>query len=755
MKNINQLLHSAVALHRQGDLDTASALYLEILRHEPCHCDSLHLLSKLLFQKKDPERALIYARRAMECSPENPEYHNFLGVILQSTGDIPCSVEAFSAALRYKPDYAEACFNRGNSWRIAGEYEQAVASYQAAISIRPDYCAAHSNCGAALKALGRMPEALYHFREAVRIKPDLAEAHNNLGLALFQTGKNDEAIDHFHKALLIRPTFAEIFCNLGKALEKKGQYKEAEAHFLRALSFNRTSVNVLIDLGNLYARMKKFKKARDAFFSALKYKPDCTDAYYGLGTLMREWNYLDEAASCFTKALQHNPRSVMALCNYGETLQESGLVDKAESLYDRALDVDPGCDVAMGNKIYCMNYNPRYSPGEIFRAHVTWAKTFARPPAVAPRFANDRSPERRLRIGYVSPDFCSHPASYFFQPLFTCRDSGCCELFCYAVLTRKDSRTAFFKSHADCFRDISALSNKQFAATVQSDKIDILVDLAGHTAGNRLRAIALKPAPVLISFLGYPNTTGMSSIDYRFTDALADPPGSDGLFTETLVRLDRGFCCYAPPENAPRISPLPAIENGYITFGSTHSLARLNPDVLSLWAELLKAVPGSRLYILRNSLSESAQARFRDSFEHRGIAASRILLRKKIPEGGHLAAYHSIDIALDTFPWSGHTTACEALWMGVPVTTLTGNRHAGRMVASVLTRIGLKELNAKSPGDYIRIARELAENKDRLNRLRHTLRDSLAGSPLCDGQSFTREIEQEYRAMWRRWCRNE
>jgi protein O-GlcNAc transferase len=297
------------------------------------------------------------------------------------------------------------------------------------------------------------------------------------------------------------------------------------------------------------------------------------------------------------------------------------------------------------------------------------------------------------------------------------------------------------------------LTDLEIANLVRQDGIDILVDLAGHTAKSRLRFFAHQPALVQVTYLGYPYTTGLSTIQYRLTDAVADPPGEPTCHTEELIRLPQGFCCYAPPTNAPESGPLPAQQAGYVTFGSLHALQRLNADVLDLWAAVLRAVPTSQLLIFRHTLQGKMKENLHRQLVERGIDTSRIKLRNafsKEDTSRYLTVYQAVDISLDTFPWSGHTTACESLWMGVPVITLRGTRHAGRMVASVLTHLGLPDLIADTPEQYIEKAAQLAQDIDRLAKLRSELREKVKNSPLCDGKGFTRSLEEAYREMWQR-----
>jgi predicted O-linked N-acetylglucosamine transferase (SPINDLY family) len=282
---------------------------------------------------------------------------------------------------------------------------------------------------------------------------------------------------------------------------------------------------------------------------------------------------------------------------------------------------------------------------------------------------------------------------------------------------------------------------------LRADDLDILIDLSGHTA-SRMTLLARKPAPGQISYLGYPDTTGMPAVDYRLSDDLTDPPGQDQFYSETLIRLPRGFCCFAPPAQAPDVNELPALSRQFITFGSLHGLSKLSPGVLDLWSDVLRAVPSARLLIARDTITSPARQRLLDEFQSRGIEARRIELRNRF-ERGHLAVYREIDIALDTFPWSGHTTGCEGLWMGVPIVTLRGRTFAGRMVAGVLARVGLEDLVAEHPRQVVEIAGDLAGDLDRLSAMRRTLRQRMTASPLCDAPAFTRDVEAAYLTVWK------
>jgi predicted O-linked N-acetylglucosamine transferase (SPINDLY family) len=387
----------------------------------------------------------------------------------------------------------------------------------------------------------------------------------------------------------------------------------------------------------------------------------------------------------------------------------------------------------------------------LFEEHRRWDALHGRPRVTPIVHRNDRDPERPVRIGYVAHDFLATAFSCFLQPILQAHDESRVQVVCY----QRDSVVdhAALKPRRDAWRALGGKTSAQIADLVRADGIDILVDLLGHTRGHSLPVFSHRPAPVQITWLGYPNTTGLTCIDYRLTDAIADPPGEPNCHTEELVRLFPVFCCYGPPRDAPPVGPLPMLRNGRLTFGSHHNLAKLNTAVLDSWCRVLNAVADSRLLVFRDTLHGGVQARLLGEFTQRGIDAGRIELRLTSGvDHAYLDLYHEVDVMLDAFPWSGHTTTCDALWMGVPVLTLLGNRHAGRMAASMLSCVGLPQYIAQNEADFVRRARDMAHDTSALMALRAALRERMEASPLCDAQSFTRGLEDTYRVLWRRWC---
>jgi predicted O-linked N-acetylglucosamine transferase (SPINDLY family) len=404
-----------------------------------------------------------------------------------------------------------------------------------------------------------------------------------------------------------------------------------------------------------------------------------------------------------------------------------------------------------------MHYSPGFDAEALYSEARRWASVHAEALAREQRgYANERSPNRRLRIGYVSSDLRQHPVGFFFAPVFTHHDKEAFELLCYAGVRRPDALTAQFRAHADRWHEVTALTDQALAERIRTDRIDILVDLSGHTRGHRLLTFARKPAPVQVTAGGHYDTTGMTAIDYLISDRFHTPPGAERYFSEALIRLPHDYICYGPPDYAPAVAPSPLAHQGHVTFGCFNNLAKVTPEVIALWAKILQALPGAHLRLQTRELGDAATcARYRALFKEAGVAASRLALYGHAPHRQLLATYGTIDIALDPFPYSGGLTTCEALWMGVPVITLTGHSFAGRHSTSHLANVGLSELVTTTPEQYVAVALALAQDPERLTTLRRDLRTRMAASSLCDARGYTQALEAAYRGMWQRWCGGE
>jgi protein O-GlcNAc transferase len=719
---IQNAFDQALRHHQAGRLPEAEQLYRQILARQPGHVDAMH----------------------------------YLGVIAHQAGRNDIAVAMIREAIAHRPDYAEAHCNLALALQANGQLDQAIAAFRQAITLAPNSAEAYLNLGSALQANGQIDEALAVCRQAIALAPNLPEAHSNLGSALQANGQLDEAIAAFRRAITLNPGFPVDHLNLGNALLANGQLDDALAACRQAITLAPKMPEAHHNLGNVLHAMGQIDKAIASYRQAVSLNPKLPETHRNLGNVLRDKGQLNEAIAAYRQAVAHRPDYAEAFYHLGNTLKDQGRLDEAIAAYRQAVQVKPDFSTAHSNLIFSLHYDPQCAAATIHEELLRWNTQHA---GALKKFVvphtNNRDPQRRLKIGYVSPDLRGHPVSSFMESLLAAHDPEQVETFCYADVLRPDDTTARLQKLAHHWRSIIGKDDAHAAQMIQNDQIDILVDLAGHTADNRLLLFARKPAPVQVAYLGFPGSTGLSTIDYRFTDAFADPPDKGGEFyTEELVRLRETFLCFCPPQSSPLIAPPPAAAAGFITFGSFNDLAKINIGVVRLWSQILQRLPGSRLLVKNNSLSNAdAQQHLRGLFLECGIGPERLNLHGWISSSTeHLQLYRQVDIALDTFEYNGTTTTCEAMWMGVPVVTLAGQSHKGRVGLSLLFNVGLPELIAKTPEQYVEIAIKLAGDLPRLVELRRTLRQRLLQSPLMDAKHLARNVEAAYREMWRKWC---
>ncbi|MCX7933804.1 MAG: glycosyltransferase [Planctomycetota bacterium] len=552
-----------------------------------------------------------------------------------------------------------------------------------------------------------------------------------------------------------KPDFVEAWFCLARCLLILSEGEAALSCLEKAVSAQPANVDILLKAAGELLGRERGEWALKFLEQALALAPEdprLLEAKAGAWSFIGDF---EQAAVWAERALELAPSLSLARNVRAGVFYKMGDAASALEHYSLALQHQPGADFIWSNKLFMMNYL-EMPPTQQCEEHKQWGEFFLRKyQAQRPRLRNVLDAERRLRLGYVSPDFRQHSVAYFIAPVLLAHDRGACEVYCYSNVLKPDKFTERIKSFDVVWRDISAVGDAAAAALIAADQIDILIDLAGHTSHNRLPIFALQPAPVQITYLGYPATTGLETIAYRLTDSLADPPGmTEHLYVERLLRLDPCFLCYNPLKDAPAPSPPPAVKRGAITFGSFNNIAKVSDACIALWADVLRAVPGATLLLKNEGLSyASARDNILRRFAGRGIEEQRLRLVGHMPNIlHHLAAYEEIDIALDTWPYHGTTTTCEALWMGVPVITLAGNIHAARVGVSLLTNAGLAELVAQTPEQYVALAVSLAADQERLAHLRQEMRARLSKSPLLDMKSFTRRLEDAYRVCWRDYC---
>jgi protein O-GlcNAc transferase len=540
--------------------------------------------------------------------------------------------------------------------------------------------------------------------------------------------------------------------SLQRAIEhhQAGRMLEAEKIYREILTRKPNHLQALHLLGVVAGQIGRTDAALALLRRAIQVKPDFAEAHSDLGNVFREMGQLDEAIASYRQAIRLKPGYALTHINLGNALMETGRLIEAIDSYRHGIRLRPDLADFHSNLIFSLHYHPAYDAETIREELRRWnerhgdrLREFIQP-------HHNRDPRRRLRVGYLSPDFREHALGRNLLPLFREHDHGQFEIFCYSHTVREDSLTEQFRQNADQWRNIVSLSDSQAVDLIRKDRIDILVDLALHSANNRLLIFAHKPAPVQATYLGYCSSTGLKTMDYRLSDPYMDPPDSDeSHYSEQTIRLPETYWCYSPGGPAPEPPPPPVEATGHITFGCLNNFAKVSP-ALELWVDILQKVPTSRLIV--HSPAGAHLDAVRQLFAAKGISSDRLQFPPRQPWAEYVRTYGRIDIGLDPFPWGGGITTCDALWMGVPVVSLVGRTAVGRGGASILANIGLPELIAKTPQQYVEIATNLAKDLPRLAELRRTLRPRMQASPLMDAPRFARNIEAAYRQMWRAWC---
>lgn len=750
-------LDQALAHHQAGRLEEAEALYREILAQQPDHADALHLLGVMALQSGQPKEAVALIERAIDIDGQVADYHNNLGEALRAQDKLEAAMRAYEKALALRPDFAAAYNNLGNTLEIQGQLTEAIEAYQGALALQPDP-ETQGNLAHALKAQGRLSEAVAAYEQAIALNPDFVEAYSGLGATLREQGQIDKAIATFGEAIARKFDYVEGYYNLASTLYERGQLAEAISVIRQALVLQPRFAEAYNVLGLALRAQGKLGEAIEVYREALNLKSDFSEAHSNLGVALQRLGKLDEAIAAYEEALALQPNNTGTLLNLGTAYQEQVRLDDATETYRRALALAPDPDTH-SNLLTCLNYRTDIDASTMFIEHHRWGTANAGSLLRMLRsHSNDLDPERRLRVGYVSPDFRGHSVAYFAEPLLAAHDRARFEVFCYSNVSHPDAMTERLQSIADRWRNIVGLTDEMTADQIREDGVDILVDLAGHSADNRLLVFARKPAPIQVAYLGYPNTRGLTTIDYWLTDTYADPPGeSDNHYFEKAMRLPCGFNCYQPLAGAPSVGLPPALSASHVTFGSFNYAPKVNPEVITVWSRVLRAVPDAQLILKARQFTDPGiRRRFQELFKKNRVSTQRVEMLGRIPSNrDHMSLYNRIDIALDTFPYNGHTTTCEALWMGVPVIVLAGNAHAGRVGVSLLSHVGLTEFIAENTDAYVATAVALANNVENLAMLRKNLRHRMQQSPLTNATHFARSVETVYRQMWRKWCKSQ
>lgn len=586
-------------------------------------------------------------------------------------------------------------------------------------------------------------------------KPLYNCSHHASAWALFQAGRLLDAKQIYEKICRKSRKDDGAWLMLGIIHGSLAGYAEAEECLKRAIGINERNFDALVNLALVYHQKGMPEAALKYYKKALAINPAHADVLFQMGNVCARMDHLTLAENYYLRALALDPGHPLVPGNLANVMAYQGRATEAIAFYRKALQMNADSAGIHSNLLLCMHYPDEYDPGAVFTEHRIWSSVQTRGVHPYEWEPPDSWAARKLRVGYVTPDLREHSVAYFLKPILENHDRSRFEIYCYFESVRPEDTRNEFACMADVVRNTHGLSDDQAAAVIKMDGIDILVDLAGHTENNRLPVFARRPAPLQITYLGYPDTTGLNIIDYRITDHWADPPGRTEQFhSERLLRLETGFLCFSPPADSPEVTSLPSDSNGYITFGSFNVLTKITPEMLSIWGKLLTLMPEARLLIKNRQLTdERLKYRLREQFLAMGVHAERIELLGRTSKREHMATYGRVDIALDSYPYNGTTTTCDTLWMGIPVVTLAGASHVSRVGVSILSQVGLDELVTESSQEYVERAMALAANHERIREIRRGLRDTMRNSCLCNAEKFSRGIEALYVAVWEDWRR--
>ena len=652
-------------------------------------------------------------RQILAEQPNHPDALHLLGVLASQTGRYDLAIDLIGRAITVNPAAFQFHLNLGVALNESGRITDAVASFDRALELQPGEPRVLCNRSYALWKAGRINEAIDAAERALKQVPNYPEAHNNLGNAFQAAGRLQEAVDQFQRAIALRPNVAETRANFASALTELGRLEEAVAEARRAIELQPTLAVAHNNLGVALVKLKRPAEASAALNQAVTLRPNYAEAQYNLGVALAD--DFDYAGAC--------------------------------NAWRRAVELQPDHAVADSNRLFLLLVDSTQAAESILEEHKKWNQRQATPliGKIRPH-DNDRDPKRRLRLGYVSGDFRGHVVGWSVLPMMSHHDHEQFEVFCYSSTRVADDYTAKLRTFADHWREVAELDDDEAAEVIHKDRIDLLVDLAGHTVGNRLLVMARKPAPVQATYVGYVATTGLATIDYRLSDPYLDPAESDlKYYSERTIRLPHSYWCYQSPLTAPDVNEPPS-SGGAVTFGCLNNFGKVTAEALDLWAQVMLGVDGSRL--LLNCEFDHHRQIVRRRLAARGIDGGRVDFVARQAWLDYAKTFHRIDIALDPFPYGGAISTCDALWMGVPVVSLLGRTTAGRGGNSILNNIGLGELVARTPEDYVRIA----SNWRRLVELRPTMRKRMQASPLMDQSGHASEVEAAYRRMWEIYC---
>ena len=750
ISHIHILFARAQQLHVGGNLADAQAEYNKILKKRPNHFDAWHMLGLCEHQSGHHDAAVRLLKRALLLDPQSAAAHSDLGMALKALQRQAEAMACFDRAIALKPDFADACYNKSNLLMELGRFAEAVAGFDMTISINPDHVSAWNNRGNALLPLGQCEQAIASYSRALTLKPTHVGAMINRGTTHLQLKQEQQAVNDFDRALTLDPDETVGWTNRGEALRVLRRMEEASASCDKALSINPNHAPAWLVRACIMTDFGLETEALDACMRALEINPNFSEALTKLGECLARQGDVEAAVSCFDRALEIKADDEITLTKLGECLARQNDAEAAVSCFDRALAIKPDEEITLSSRIFAMDFVPSGDFTSHQAARSLWwdrigAKIAAEHP---PQHHNEFNPNRRIVLGYVSADFRRHSAAYAFRPVLQNHDRSQFEVICYSCAPVEDTVTASFQQLADRWRDVGLWSDDQLADCIRSDKVDILIDLSGHTDGNRLRAFARKPAPIQVTAWGHATGTGLPTIDYLFSDPVLVPAEVRHLFAEQVYDLPCATIIEPPPAEFRCCEP-PVTSNGYLTYGVFNRVSKISDAAIAVWARILRSDLTARLMIKDFGIDiDAIRSMLLDKFASHGIAQDRLQLIGSTSRDDHLAAYRQVDICLDPFPQGGGASTWEALYMGVPVVAKIGNAIPRRLGGAILSAIGMTDWVATDDDQYIDIA--LRSTPERLRTLRRELPDRI--NTRCGPAAYTRAVEAAYQAMWKKRC---
>ncbi len=768
----------------------AIELLSKALTINPNQIDIYNNMGLALFRVGKLTESLNSFNKAIALNPDYVDAYYNRANTLRESGQLEEAIKSYDRVIELKEDYVDAYYNKGIALSEIKRFNESISSFRNVLAHQPNDHRAHNNIGMALTQLEDYDEAFNSYIKSINLQPNYAEAHNNLGVLLEKMDRTEEALESYNRALIIEPSYSEAYFNRGNLMSNLKKFIDSISSYNKAIELDPRFIDAHYNRGNALYELDKLEEAIKSYDRVVELAPGYAAAYFNRANALKKLKRYEESLLSYNKAIALNPSHAEAYNNSGTSLKELMRFEESKHNYDRAIELKPEYSDAYLNRgvilvalndlksaildykkaleinpldseahsglLFTLNYVSKRLEKDLLYEAVRYGELVKQKSHAYTSWANTTEIDRCLIIGFISGDFRIHPVGYFIEGVIESLKlhfSKKLKIHCYHNHDIEDALTERIRKNCDEWVFVNELSDEVLSQKIRNDHIDILIDLSGHTAHNRLPVFCWKPAPIQATWLGYFASTGVKEIDYLIADPWVAPQLEDKNYTEKVWRLPETYLCFSPPVDEIQINELPGITSGYITFGSFNNLAKMNQPVVRLWAKVLKAIPDSRLFLKNYRLSnEKVRENIIATFAEYGVSQGRLILEGKSPRNELLSSYQKVDIALDPFPYPGGTTSVESLWMGVPVLTKRGDSFLSRIGETIMNNAGLHNWVAKDEDDYISKAISLTKDLDGLAQLRKELRQKLLSSTLCDSSRFAMHFEDALRSMWTVWC---